>query len=137
MPLGFSEIFCHIVWRTEPLSPRLSVPVRRLVKQFLLGAGEKLGYEPIAVAALEDHVHLLAKILPGVAPGLLAETLKKELSDYLVEKLALTPAPQWDEGYGIVSVSPAHTEIVARYVRGQEAFHKTGHTNKTLERTRE
>ena len=136
MPLGFSEIFFHIVWRTAPASDRMNAPTRKIVKNFLMDFGEKYGYEPIAISVLEDHLHILAKLLPGVAPGLLVETLKEELNQYLKKTLAMKNPPHWDDGYGIVSVSRAHIDAVAQYVHQQEKRHKTNRINSTLERVR-
>ncbi len=137
MPLGFSEIYFHFVWRIAPASSAMNAPTQKLVNNFLSDFGEKYGYEPIAVSVLEDHLHILAKLLPGIAPGLLIEVLKEELAHYLKKTLDMKNPPQWDDGYGIVSVSRAHIEAVAKYVQQQQKRHSDGKTNPTLERVRE
>ena len=137
MPFAFSEIFYHIVWRIAPASSPISSPTRRLIRTFLEDSGERFGCEPIAVSVLENHIHILVQILPGIAPGLLASLLMEEIDHYLAKALAMKNPPQWDDGYGIVSISKAHIKIVAEYVRNQESRHKQGKTNSTLERMRQ
>lgn len=136
MPLGFSEIYFHLVWRIAPASSAMNAPTQKLVNNFLSDFGEKYGYEPIAVSVLEDHIHILAKLLPGIAPGLLIELLKDDLAQFLKNTLAMKNPPQWDDGYGIVSISRAHIEAVTKYVQQQQKRHSDGKINSTLERVR-
>lgn len=114
----------------------MTEPTQKLVLQFLEDYGEKFGYEPIAIAVLNDHIHILVKLLPGIAPGILVELLKTEIAHYLKETMAMKNPPQWDDAYGIVSISRAHIDIVAKYIRQQRQKHKSGRTNETLERVR-
>jgi len=132
--LAFSDIFIHLVWCISDKSPKLDNVTRQLVEKFIAESGERFGYEYIAVASLDDHIHLLAKTLPGVAAGLLVELLKKEIITYLTGKLAMKSPPEWDNCYGIVSVSKAHLESVTEYIHSQVSRHKDGKINKTLER---
>jgi len=134
--LAFSEIYCHFVWRISDDSPKLDKLTQRLAENFIRDFDEKFGYECISVCALADHIHFLAKLLPGVAPGLLVVRIKDELSEYLKVKLAMNTPPRWDNRYGIVSVSKSHLEIVKKYVETQKIRHRDGKLNKTLERTK-
>ncbi len=136
MPTSFSEIFFHLVWRISPASPKMTPPTRSLVKSFLQDSGDKFGYEPIALSVMDDHIHIVVGLLPGIAPGLLVETLKEEIYRYLAGDMAMKNPPSWDDAYGVVSISRAHLDIVAEYVRTQEKRHRAGRTNTTLERVR-
>lgn len=136
MPLGFSQIFFHIVWRIASTSPKMSIPTCRIVEDYLERQGERFGYEPIAVSVIEDHVHILAKVMPGVTPGLLVETFKEELNQYLKKNLAMKNAPIWDDGYGILTISPSHIEAIVKYIKQQQLRHNSGKINATLERVR-
>ena len=136
MPLAFSEIYCHIVWRVAAASAHLNLPTRKIIRQFIEDSGERFGYRFIALAVMDDHIHILANILPGVAPGLLVELLKDEISQYLSRTLAMQNPPCWDDGYGIISVSRAHVDTLVQYIRQQEKRHLQGKTNATLERVR-
>ena len=136
MPLGFSEIYCHLIWRVAADSERMNKATQKILERYLLQHGDDFGYKPLAVAVLEDHIHMLVKLMSGVAPGALVELLKKQIKIFLVEQMAVKSPPRWDDGYGIVSVSRAHLGVVADYIRTQGARHKSGKINKTLERTR-
>lgn len=137
MALAFSDIYCHIIWRVSNTSAVMMNPTRKLMRCFLEDFAEQFGYEYIAVSVLEDHVHMLARLLPGVAPGLLVELLKEESTQYLQKTLAMKNPPQWDDAYGIVSISGSHLDMVAKYVVQQEKRHREGKINKTLERVRD
>ncbi|RKZ32120.1 hypothetical protein DRQ33_06460 [bacterium] len=135
--IAFAQIYCHFIWRIENNSKKMNQLTRDLVKKFILDSQEKFAYECIAISVLEDHIHFLAKILPGVAPGDLVVRLKQELYDYLIKQMAMTSPPRWDEGYGIVSVSKSHLDIVKEYINNQNKRHRENKINKTLERVRE
>lgn len=132
--MPFSEFFCHMIWKIAPESKTLNTPTRLLVERFLISAGDMLGYSPLAVAVLDDHVHLFAQLQPGIAPGQLIEDLKGRIIKYIGEQLASTAVPEWSEGYGVVSVSRVHSELVIEYVKNQVQRHREGRINRTLER---
>ncbi|MCD6594164.1 transposase [bacterium] len=132
--LAFSEIYCHFVWRINDDSPKMDKLTQRLVENFIRDFDEKFGYECIAVCALNNHIHFLANILAGIAPGLLVVRIKDELAEYLKIKLAMNTPPRWDNRYGIVSVSKSHLEVVKNYVQTQNNRHRDGKLNETLER---
>ena len=132
--IAFTDIYFHFIWRIDENSPEIDNLTERLVEKFLIDYGERFGYECIANAVLPDHIHLFAKVMSGVAPGVLVEMLKSELTKFMTEKLAMQSPPKWDEGYGAVSVSKAHTETIINYVKTQKSRHREGKINDTLER---
>jgi len=136
MPLAFAEIYCHMVWRIADASARMNLPTRKIVRKFIENSGERFGYRLIAASVLDDHVHILVGLLPGIAPGLLVELVKNEINQYLSRTLAMQNPPCWDDGYGVISVSRAHVDALAHYVGQQEKRHLHGKINATLERVR-
>ena len=133
--LAFSELFIHIVWRVKEDSVLLDKISAALVERFVKESGEALGYEPLAARAMCDHVHVLVRILPGIAPGKLAVEFKNSCSEFLEERMKMKKPPSWADEYGAVSVSKAHLEQVEAYINTQQARHSDRKTNATLERT--
>ncbi len=136
MPVGFSEIYCHIVWRVAEDSSEMNSAMQKVLQGYFTSRGDEFGYKPVAISVLNDHIHLFAQLMPGVAPGALAELVKHQSTIFMIDEMALKTPPIWDNGYGVVSVSKSHTDIVSEYVRTQEFKHKSGKTNSTLERVR-
>ncbi len=133
--MPFNEIFYHIIWKIASDSRKMNPITRSVIKEFITKSGKEIGYIPLSVAVLEDHIHILVETPPDTTPGKLVITLKNRILDYLAEKMAMSSTPVWDENYGIVSVSRSHTELVAKYIDEQEQRHKIGKINRTLERT--
>ena len=134
MSMIFSEIICHFIWRIASDSDPMKKATCSIVEKFLEDKVTDLGYSPISIAVLEDHVHLLAMIQHNITPKSIVEDLKEKISKYLNCELAMQNPPIWNEGYGIVSVSKSHVDIVTEYLVDHKTRHRKGKINTTLER---
>jgi len=85
--------------------------------------------EIIAIGNTYDHIHVLTKVSPKIA---IMEMIRefKGSSSYFINNRA-GGILYWQDGYGVLSVSPSAVNTVKNYVENQKIRHES---KKTLER---
>ncbi len=79
-------------------------------------------YAPLCVVGgIQDHVHVLAAFRPATSPSDFVQQLKGS-SSHLVTHVLKRPF-EWQEGYGVFSVSESNVERVIEYIRNQKQHH--------------
>lgn len=77
------------------------------------------------INGIEDHVHCLFRSKPTQSPSNLIRNIKGESSHWINEQKLTKEKFQWQEGYGIFSVSQKDIEKIRSYIFEQESHHKT------------
>jgi putative transposase len=89
-----------------------------------------------AVNAVSDHVHMVVTVLPTVALSRFIGEVKGNVS-HLASRLrkdgVLEPF-EWQDEYGVLSVSESHLTYVVNYVLNQQKHHAEGTLDIRLER---
>lgn len=105
--------------------------IESAVKSVLYSEAKELRLEIIEANATSDHIHVLLKSRPSIAPADIAKHSEGS-SSHFVNHVTLQGDKlrtlYWQDGYGVISVSPAAVNTVRQYIRGQ----KEHHNNKTL-----
>ena len=124
----YSRIFLHFVWSTKNRLPAITNQIENDVKMVFHAKAREMSLEIIASEAAGDHVHVLLRVHQTVSPADIAKHLKGSSSHYVNHISLPTDFDRfyWQDGYGVVSVSPDAVESVARYVRNQKAHHQRG-----------
>ena len=124
--MPYWRLFYHFVWTTKNREPLLTAEVEALVQRCIRAEAKEM-YSPLCVVGgIEDHAHVLAAFRPAVSPAKFVQQLKGS-SSHLVTSVLRIPF-EWQEGYGVFSVSESDVESVIRYIRNQ----KQHHANNTL-----
>ncbi len=119
--MAYWRLFYHFVWTTKNREPLLTAEVENLVYRCLHAEAKKL-YAPLCVVGgIEDHAHVLAAVRPAVSPANFVQQLKGS-SSHLVTSVLKIPF-EWQEGYGVFSVSESNVERVIQYIRFQKQHH--------------
>lgn len=86
---------------------------------------EELGIEIIEANGTSDHIHVLVRSKPGIAPADIAKNLKGASSHFVNHVVCQTPIHSfyWQDGYGVMSVSPGAVRSIQKYIRAQKAHH--------------
>jgi len=132
--MAFSEIFVHFIIKIDTSEGPLHNLTRKVVETKLEEEIQGIGGANIALAMLDDHVHILAQIPPNAAPDDIVHLLMESTSE-LVSGMGRNEKLIWQPDFGAVSVSKSHLEILTKYVETQEERHSAGNINDTLERT--
>lgn len=124
--MPYWRLFYHLVWTTKRREPLLTPDIELRVHGFLRHEAEKLNAKLVFVNGMADHVHVLVSVGPVTSPASLVKQLKGSSSRFVTT--ALQSSFQWQDGYGVLSVSDADVPRVIEYIKRQ----KEHHSNKTL-----
>lgn len=112
------RLFYHFVWVTKSREPLLTAELQCRVFPYLMSKGRELGTLMLALNGLEEHVHVVAAVPPGMAPAEFVKRLKGASSRFISRELGLPFS--WQEGYGVYSISEKDVQRVIEYVRAQK-----------------
>lgn len=91
----------------------------------MVAEAQLLKAEVLAIDGMPDHVHVLLLFPTTVSIASLVKQMKGAFSS-LARNLWPESFFQWSEGYGVFSVSRAHLDRVATYIRNQKSHHASG-----------
>ena len=87
---------------------------------------KELEIEIVETNGAQDHVHMLVKSKPAIAPADIAKNIKGS-SSHFINHIVLGQdrirSLYWQDGYGVVSVSPGAVHSVREYIRNQKEHH--------------
>jgi putative transposase len=124
MATTFANLIYHIVFSTKNRVPLISSEIRESLYPYMGGIVRSEGGILLEIGGMPDHVHILAKIKPSVAPAEMVKKVKGGSSKWLNERPDHQGRFEWQAGYGIFSVSASQVEMVRRYIRRQEEHHR-------------
>ena len=124
MSQSLAKIIVHIVFSTKNHAPFLSSDIRGKLFAYLAGILKKLDCNPILINGVEDHVHILCLLSKNQMPCKVVEKLKSHSSKWIKTKTPEAGAFQWQNGYGIFSVSQSNLASVKNYIAGQDDHHR-------------
>ena len=123
----FSQIYLHFIWSTKNREPLIDDVIKiDLVKTFHAKARE-MGVYILEANGPEDHMHVLLKSNPTLPASDIAKGLKGSSSHFINHETLKhhhAPSLYWQDGYGVVSVSPGAVKSVSNYIRKQIEHHK-------------
>ena len=119
----FASLHYHIVFSTENRHPTIEDTWLSRLHDYLGGIVKSLDGFPQGIGGIEDHVHLLVGLRPTHCISDFMRELKKSSSNWVHETIDCKKF-QWQEGYGIVSVSPTAREQVKAYIANQREHHR-------------
>ena len=124
--MPYWRLFYHFVWSTKNREPLLTTEVESLAYRCIQADAKKM-YAPLCVMGGDkDHTHMLAAFRPAVSPADFVQQVKGS-SSHLITDVLKIPF-EWQQGYGVFSVSESDLDRVIRYIRNQ----KQHHANNTL-----
>jgi putative transposase len=117
----YSSTLYHIVFGTKDRSPIIVPALRPRLYPYLASIIRNMRGTPFAINGVNDHVHILARLLPDKAVSDVLRELKACSSKWARQ---FVPKFGWQAGYGAFTVSPSQLDRVRRYVENQEAHHR-------------
>jgi putative transposase len=114
----------HIIFSTKNRVRCLTPEVRARLWDYITGIIRNVKAEPIAVGGHEDHSHILLEIPSTLTLAKAVQLIKANSSKWLSETFLQLSSFEWQEGYGVFSVSTSMLEKVTDYIEGQEVHHR-------------
>jgi len=121
----FSNNLYHIVFSTKKRLPLLTPSHRDEIIRYMCGIMKNRHGIPLCLNAVEDHVHLLARISPDMPVSKFVGEVKGNSSKWISDTFADVRSFAWQAGYACFTVSESARQSVAAYIRDQQAHHAT------------
>jgi putative transposase len=119
--MAYWRLFYHFIWTTKNREPLLTPAIEPNVYRFLHAEAKKL-YAPLfVIGGTGDHVHVLAAVRPSISPADFMKQLKGSSSRFIT--VAFKRPFEWQEGYGVLSVSEQAVPTVIDYIKRQKEHH--------------
>ena len=120
----YSALFYHLVFSTKHRQNHLRGAFVERLWPYLAGISRSLDLTALAIGGMEDHVHMLLKAPPVIAPSEIAKKIKGSSSKWARQTFPDVQNFAWQDGYGVFAVSTSNISAVANYIRNQEQHHR-------------
>ena len=123
MPRSIASVWLHVVWATKHRKCDINPVWQSKLYGTLVDIAEKNGCGIDAVGGVRDHVHCLLSFSRTIAISDLLRELKSRSARWIRDTVPDMTPFQWQEGYGVFSVSYSLLAVVDLYIRNQETHH--------------
>jgi len=125
MAQSLAKIIVHLVFSTKNRRPFLrDEAMRRELNSYLAVTLRELDSPALIIGSLSDHVHVPFLLSRTHAVCDILEEIKKNSSKWVKTKSPDLRDFQWQNGYGIFSVSQSNVAAVKKYISEQEDHHR-------------
>jgi putative transposase len=122
MPQSLAKVYIHVVFTTKTGFPFIYEVVRPELQSYIIGILSKLGIFTFEIYATPDHIHILCTLPRTLTMANLVSKIKTSSSKWMKTK-GINDF-DWQDGYGIFSVSSSKLATVKNYIRKQPEHHK-------------
>ncbi len=129
----FHQLYYHFIWSTHSRDPLIDRNWRPKLLTILNEEVKSKGGITIRHNAMPDHVHLLVRLQPKIAPSDFIGKVKGATSFRVNREIETKYKLQWQEGYGVLSLRQDELTTVSRYIDRQEDHHKSNKVSELLE----
>ncbi|MFN8418808.1 MAG: IS200/IS605 family transposase [Anaerolineae bacterium] len=131
--MPYSRLFYHFVWTTKQRIPFITQDNRVEIYRAIRKKIEAMDGMVLALNGMEEHVHLLVSIPPKLAPATCIGQVKGA-SSFAAARLVTSGEPfDWQDEYGVLTVSESHIPHILDYIDKQQQHHSTGTLDPRLE----
>jgi len=124
MPQSLSQIYIHLVFGTKIHEPLLENSVRDELHRYAATILHNLESPAITIGSVSNHVHILFSLSRNYPVRKIVEEVKKSSSKWLKTKDGISANFQWQNGYGVFSVSQSGLHDVIDYIEKQHDHHR-------------
>jgi putative transposase len=119
----YSQLFYHLVFSTKSRAKLINQEIENRVWAYIGGIARKHELTALQVGGVEDHIHGLVMTRPIIAPYKIPQWLKGESSKWIHTEFQGLGKFNWQDGYGIFSVSKSQIPDVIKYIENQREHH--------------
>ena len=125
MPKTYSQIYLHWIWAVKQRNCLIQADFEEDLYKYITGIVKKHDQKLIQINGMPDHIHMLVRVRPRIAPSDLIRAVKKYSTDWINKNNLTLQRFSWQVGSGVFSVSHRNVEVVSRYIKNQKKHHST------------
>lgn len=119
-----TDLIYHIVFSTKNRSPIIHSGLQEKLYSYIAGIAKRQEALVIQIGGVSDHVHIVLQLKPTHKLSEVIQKIKGHSSKWINKQNNTTTKFQWQEGYGVFTVSASQKPLVIQYVKEQEKHHK-------------
>jgi len=123
MPKTLNRVWIHAIWGTKYREPLIKRYFRGKLNSFIKQQGAKWGIQVDTVKSMPDHMHVLMKIPTTLNISQAIKLIKGASSKWTNDHHFPSQKFEWQEGYGVFSVSYCDLSKIRKYIYNQEIHH--------------
>jgi putative transposase len=130
---NYHQLYYHVTWATYERQPLIDDELLQPLHDYLKGKTIAMGGIAFAVGGVAEHVHLCLTIPPNISISKFIGQLKGASSHWVNHIVKPGGSFEWQEGYGIFTVSKENVELVKSYIQNQDRHHRDGKVENSWE----
>lgn len=119
----YSNLFYHIVFSTKGRKNLIDRDIEQRVWAYIGGIARHHEIVAVQVGGIENHIHVLIMAKPKFAPSQIVQWIKGESSRWIHETFPNLRSFEWQDGFGVFSVSKSSVPEVVEYIKNQREHH--------------
>ncbi len=121
---SYRQILYHIIFRTK--NSLKTLPLDNLDKLFayIMGIIKNKNCHLYRINGMEDHIHILSDLHPGIALADYIRDIKTSISVWLKKQDGFQLFDGWADGYAALTYSYKEKETLINYIKNQQDHHK-------------
>jgi len=119
--MAYWRLYYHFVWTTKYREPLITPDLEPPIYRWLYNEAKKLYCPFFYIGGISDHLHILTAVRPSIAPSEVMHQLKGSSSRFISQEFRIPF--DWQEGYGVFSVSASLLDTIKAYVLHQKLHH--------------
>jgi putative transposase len=121
MSQSLAKVYVHIVFTTKHGQQFIKEEIRKELHSYTIGVLSNLGSYTCELYANNDHIHILCTLPRTITMADLVSKTKTSSSKWIKQQ-GISDF-DWQDGYGIFSVSASKLDIVQKYILNQPQHH--------------
>jgi putative transposase len=119
----YTQLYLHVVWATWDRLPLITHEFDARLYDCISAKCLALKCKPLAIGGIEDHVHLLVRFHPTVAPATLVAEVKGASSHLMTQVVRPGVFFKWQGAYGAYTLRKGEVATVSAYIANQKVHH--------------
>lgn len=120
----YRQIYYHIVFAPKHRTPAINCTAESNLYNYIGSVIKSLNSQLLQANGMEDHLHLLTDLHPGISLSNFVKEIKVASSLWM-KRSGLFPAFYgWQDGYGAFTISEKEKAAVSQYIINQKIHHR-------------
>ena len=121
MSQSLAQVYIHIIFSTKHRNPLINELLRPDLQSYIVGTLSGIGSYTLELYTNPDHIHILSTLPRTITIANYISKVKTASNGWMKQHGVMDF--EWQDGYGIFSVSSSKVDTVKSYIRHQPDHH--------------